>query len=117
MDLYDRQLATTNVGQIPLADGGLHGLQRKITDTAKNRQGNRAITHQAQNITAAFDPPLVSSLDRVPRVAEVHEKQWAVMDMGVLTLKKGKTQLRVRAKQIAGKKVMELKGVVIRRVE
>jgi arylsulfatase A len=61
------------------------------------------------------NPEHIPSPDRVPR-GEVYEKVWAPLELGTVTLKKGKTQLAVKALNKPGHTVMELKAVRVRKV-
>lgn len=63
----------------------------------------------------AHHPRQIPSPDRVPR-KEVYEWEWAEHYMGRLTLSKGKTRLAVKAKEIKGRQVMDLKSVLIKKV-
>ena len=61
-------------------------------------------------ITQAHDPEPLPSPDRVKR-KEVYEKVWGELEIGFLDLKKGRTQLMVKALTIPGQQAMELKAV------
>jgi arylsulfatase A-like enzyme len=61
-------------------------------------------------IGEAFDAPMTDSPDRVPRI-EVYEKPWGRLELGTLHLPAGKGVLSLRARQIAGKSVAEVKGL------
>ena len=67
-------------------------------------------------VSQAHDPKPVHSPDRVPR-KEVYEKTWATLDLGTLELPMGSARLDVRAATIAGEQVMDLKAVVVERIE
>jgi len=75
--------------------------------------GNQVAEAQVE---VAHDPEPIPSPDRVPR-GEVYEKVWAPLKMGTLALEKGRTQLRVRALSREGGEVIDLKSVVLRRIE
>jgi len=66
-------------------------------------------------VQPAHDPAPISSPDRVPR-KEVYEKVWASLNLGVLSLPKGSTELRIRALSMAGESVMDLKAIQLRRI-
>lgn len=63
-------------------------------------------------LSEAFDPEYLPSQDRVPRM-EVYEKEWATLEMGEIFLDPGEQQLILRALQIPGKQVCELKSVIL----
>ena len=66
-------------------------------------------------IRKAHNPDPIPSPDYVPR-GEVYEKVWAPLRMGTVELKEGRTRLQVRALNIKGSKVMELKSVILRKL-
>lgn len=66
-------------------------------------------------ITEPHDPSPIPSPDRVPR-GEVYEKVWKSLSMGTLSLKPGKTHLKLRALSIPGPTAMELKGVRVKKL-
>ncbi len=67
-------------------------------------------------VQKAHDPAPIPSPDRVPR-KEVYEKVWATLNLGTVTLQKGKTQLRVKALSKPGQMVIDLKAVHVRRID
>jgi arylsulfatase A len=66
-------------------------------------------------IQEAHDPEPIPSPDYVPR-GEVYEKVWAPLRLGLLELEEGRTRLEVRALDLKGSKVMELKSVVLKKL-
>ncbi|MEX0330056.1 MAG: arylsulfatase [Puniceicoccaceae bacterium] len=68
-------------------------------------------------IAEAFDPPLYPDRDRFPRESEVHEKDWASLSAGLLKLNSGKTNLTVKALEMPGNQVMELRAVSLKRLQ
>ncbi|MDQ3651473.1 MAG: arylsulfatase [Acidobacteriota bacterium] len=64
----------------------------------------------------AHDPKPLPSPDRVPRRGEVYEKVWALLTLGTVRLDQGRTRLSVGSLGVAGKRVMDLKAVDLRRV-
>jgi len=66
-------------------------------------------------VTKAHNPELIPSPDRVPR-GEVYEKIWAPLALGTVELKKGRTELIVKALEIPGDRALDLKAVQLRRV-
>lgn len=67
-------------------------------------------------VTRAHDPEPLPSPDRVPR-GEVYEKAWAALDLDPLALPQGRTRLVVRPVDVPGRAAMELKAVVLARVD
>ena len=62
------------------------------------------------NIAPAFDPPLLSSPDRVPR-KEAFEKPWARLKLGTLAVPKGETRLVLRATRVPNGHVADVKAI------
>ena len=68
-----------------------------------------------KKITAAWDPPLIGAAqDRVPR-SESYTKDFKPLRLGAISLKKGRGKLTLRAVEIAGKEVAEVRYVVLTR--
>jgi arylsulfatase A-like enzyme len=64
--------------------------------------------------TAAHDPPLVGAEhDRVPRAGESYVKDFKPLSLGVVELKKGRGSLTLRATDIPGKGVMDVRSVYL----
>jgi len=61
-------------------------------------------------ITKSFSGPMLPSADRIHR-KEVYEREWGTIIVGDVRLKKGLTQLKVRALEIPGNEALELKAV------
>ena len=53
---------------------------------------------------------MLPSSDRIHR-KEVYEREWGMIIVGDIRLKKGLTQLKVRALEIPGSEALELKAV------
>ena len=69
-------------------------------------------------ITAAHDPPLYGQEhDRVPRKAESYMKDFKPLALGTLELPKTRGQLTLRALEIPGKQVMDVRYIALKRVE
>jgi arylsulfatase A-like enzyme len=65
-------------------------------------------------VTDAHDPPLVGAEhDRVPRDGESLVKDFKPLRLGVMTLEKGRGLLTLRALEIPGKRVMDVRAVVL----
>lgn len=71
----------------------------------------------AKKITVANDTPLMGmENDRVSR-KESYVKDFKPMDLGIMVLKKGKGTLTLKALDIAGRKVADVRLLVFRKVE
>ena len=67
-------------------------------------------------ITKAHDPPLVGAeRDRDPRI-ESYTKDFIPMDLGKISLKKGRGNLVLKALKIPGKEVMDMRLLLFKRV-
>ncbi len=71
----------------------------------------------AKKITEAHNPPLIGmERDRVPRM-ESYVKNFRPIDLGVLTLKKGKGTLSLKALKIPGSQVGDFRLLQFKRIE
>jgi len=69
-------------------------------------------------VAAAHDPPLYGQQhDRVPRGSESYMKDFAPLKLGVVELQPGRGQLSLRALEVPGKQVMEVRYVTLTRLE
>jgi arylsulfatase A-like enzyme len=65
-------------------------------------------------VAEAHDPPLVGAEhDRVPRDGESLVKDFKPLRLGVMPLEKGRGQLTLRALEVPGKQVMDVRAVVL----
>lgn len=65
-------------------------------------------------VSEAHDPPPVGKEhDRVPREGESYVKDFKPLRLGVMALEKGRGQLTLRAVEIPGKEVMEVRAVYL----
>lgn len=68
-------------------------------------------------ITEAHDPPLEGmENDRVPRL-ESYVKDFKPMDLGTMELKKGRGSLSLKALEIAGEEVMEVRLLIFKKLD
>jgi arylsulfatase A-like enzyme len=66
-------------------------------------------------VTEAHDPPLVGAADdRVPRKGESYVKDFKPMRLGEIHLDNGRGQLTLRAPQVAGKQVMDVRSIYLK---
>jgi hypothetical protein len=69
-------------------------------------------------VAEAHDPPLYGEAnDRVPRVGESYMKDFRPLRLGVIALDRGRGLLTLRAVQVPGKQVMDVRSVVLTRQE
>ncbi len=65
-------------------------------------------------MTEAHDPPLHGAEhDRVPRAGESLVKDFKPLRLGVLSLEKGRGLLTLRALEVPGKKVIDVRAVML----
>ncbi len=64
-------------------------------------------------VVEAFDPPLVDNMDRVPRKGESYVKAFRPLRLGVLHLEKGRGLLALRALEVPGRQVMDLRAATL----
>jgi arylsulfatase A-like enzyme len=65
-------------------------------------------------VSEANDPPLQGAeQDRVPRDSESYVKDFKPMPVGTMTLEKGRGTLTLRALEIPGKQVMDVRSIVL----
>lgn len=67
-------------------------------------------------VSIAHDPAPLPSPDRVDR-GEVYEKEWRQLVLGVLELAAGPATLSLSGEPVAGKPILQVKGVRMRKVE
>ena len=67
-------------------------------------------------ITEPYDLPDIPSPDRVPR-KEVYERRWKTLNLGVLNLQPGEEHLIVKATSKHGTQVMDLKSVIVNKID
>ncbi|HWC91344.1 MAG TPA: sulfatase-like hydrolase/transferase, partial [Pirellulales bacterium] len=66
-------------------------------------------------VIEAHDPPLVGAADdRVPRKGESYVKDFKPMRLGEIHLDSGRGQLTLRAPQVAGKQVMDVRSIYLK---
>ena len=64
-----------------------------------------------------FEHSQFQNHDRVARIAEAPETDWGVLDVGVFDLQAGQSEIKVSAIEIPGRETIELKGIIINKVE
>ena len=69
-------------------------------------------------IAEAFDPPLRGGEnDRVPRDAESYVKEFKPLELGVLELPAGRGQLTLKALEVAGRQVADIRYVMLTKLD
>jgi arylsulfatase A-like enzyme len=68
-------------------------------------------------VTEGFDPPFSDGVDRVPRDGESHVKEFRPLRLGVLRLDKGRGALVLRAVDVPGRQVADVRMVELTLVE
>ncbi len=69
-------------------------------------------------VSEAHDPPLRGAAeDRTPRGSESFVKEFKPWDLGIIELQKGRGELALRALSIPGKQVMDVRYILLDRVE
>lgn len=64
-------------------------------------------------VTHAWNPPLIDNQDRVPRKGESIMKEFKPLKPGAIRLEKGRGLLTLRALQIPGSQVMDVRRVTL----
>ena len=64
-------------------------------------------------VSPAWNPPLLDKQDRVPRKGESIMKEFHPLNVGMMRLEKGRGPLTLRALQIPGKQVMDVRLVTL----
>jgi hypothetical protein len=63
-----------------------------------------------------FDPPFLPSPDRIQRI-EVYEKPWARLELGVMNLEAGPASIVLKAREVPGLTVADVKGLRLFRAD
>jgi hypothetical protein len=65
-------------------------------------------------VTEAHDPPLIGAeYDRVKREGESYVKDFQPLKLGTFRLEKGRGELTLRALEVAGAQVMDVRAVIL----
>jgi hypothetical protein len=79
------------------------------------RSPERSNVRVTGTIAPGWNPPLNTADDRVPRGhGESFSKQFRPLTLGTITLEKGPTTLMLRATQIPGVSVADIRRLVLR---
>jgi hypothetical protein len=62
-------------------------------------------------VGTAWDPPLIDNQDRVPRKGESYLKEFRTLELAPIALEKGRGKLTLRAIEIRGEQVMDVRAV------
>ena len=71
----------------------------------------------AGKVTEAWDPGLLDRQDRVPRKGESYMKPFRPLSLGTISLPRGRGLLTLRANEIPGRQVMDVRGVTLTLIE
>lgn len=86
-----------------------------VGSTVELSYGNR---RTSAKITDAHDPPLVGEAeDRVPRQGESYVKEFASLSLGTIELPSDRGELTLRAIEVAGKSVADVRGISLKLIE
>jgi len=87
-------------------------------DTGATIQLSFGDRHVQSKVTEAFDPPLRGvEFDRVPRQGESYVKDFKPLVLGTLELPAGRGTLTLRALEVPGRQVADVRTVVLRLIE
>jgi len=65
-------------------------------------------------VEPGWDPPLYTNQDTIPRPAgESRMKEFRPLELGVITMEKGRGPLTLQALQVPGKSVMDVRAIVL----
>ena len=64
-------------------------------------------------VAPGWDPPLYTNQDTIPRQGESQMKEFRSLNLGTLHLEKGRGLLTLRALEIPGKSVMDVRQVTL----
>jgi hypothetical protein len=112
---HDRMTWNIEVGQAGLYQATLHYTCRAedAGATVELSLGERRTTAK---IDTAFDPSVVGAAeDRVPRQGESYVKEFRELPLGAIELPQGRGELTLRATNILGQSVADVRGVTLRR--
>jgi len=84
--------------------------QEDVGSTVELRFGDGSLRGKVEE---AFDPPLIDDMDRVPRGSESYVKDFRPLRLGVFRLEQGRGKLTLRALDIPGKQVMDVRAVTL----
>lgn len=92
-----------------------------LYDTTEGQEGSEVEVTLGDKVVSTviaepFSGRLIESPDRVER-KEVYEKEWGNLQVGTLQLESGEYQLKVQATEIANEYAMELKGLIINKIQ
>lgn len=71
----------------------------------------------AGKVAPAWDPPLIDNQDRVPRKGESYMKEFRTLTLEPITLATGRGALTLRALEIRGAQVMDVRAVTLTLIE
>lgn len=104
---------------IEVGDAGLFDADVYYTCAAEDTGSTIELSFMGRTVRTrvaeVFDPPIVGAAqDRVPRT-ESYVKDFRPLRIGTLELPKGRGQLRLRAAEVRGKRVADVRYVALTR--
>jgi arylsulfatase A-like enzyme len=106
--------------QVQVEQAGRYRLEMLYTCPAGQEGSVIRATTGGQELEAVlkepFDPPFLPSPDRVQRI-EVYEKPWARLELGAMNLEAGPAAIVLKAREVPGLTVADVKGLRIIRAD
>ena len=106
---------------INVVSAGRYELKLKYALKVENKGAKLKIEIQEQEIilddVPVFEHSVFQNHDRVMRTAEAPETDWTILDAGIFNLEQGQTEIRIRALDIPGNETIELKEVILKRID
>jgi arylsulfatase A-like enzyme len=102
---------------VEVATPGLYNVEIYYTCPAADVGATIELSLLGQTCSAtveeAFDPPLIDDMDRVQRGSESYVKDFRPLDMGTLDLPAGRSTLTLKATDIPGATVADVRAVML----
>ena len=113
IDLLSQQKDSRFMGRIRMeSQTGEIGFYEQIGATAAVEIADKSLKAV---VTEEYDPAFLPNYDRTRRNG-VPEKTWKPLTIGSVKLNKGSTKVVIRAVDIPGKKMFDLKAVKLKRI-
>ncbi|MCH9654423.1 MAG: arylsulfatase [Planctomycetes bacterium] len=108
------------VWHLDVVTPGTYSLTLKYTCSANDvgceiqtEVANRKLT---ATITKAHDPPKIGNQDRIEQSPNYMSKKWGKINLGTAQLKKGRCDLRLTGLKKVGSKLIDVKGIELKRI-
>ncbi len=106
---------------INVVSSGRYELKLKYALESENKGTSLRIEIQDQerilNDVPVFEHSLFKNHDRVARTAEAPETNWGILDVGIFNLEAGQSTIKIQAIEIPGEESIELKELILRRID